>query len=954
MSVRACSMLCVALFFLSGPPSLRAQPADADAYDRALALRGEAQALLAAGQRDRALQKTNEALALMRTLLGDQHPELQAAMYEQGVLYMAGYPPQEQLDEALSLFGRASEIGLQRTKAAAREYLKALQGRANVLRMSGRTDAAQAELLSILDLQRILYKSGSIEVATTLLDLAKEYQSQGAVELAERYIRRSLDIAQKRVANLDTTLDSARKPRDMRDDDIIYHKALISLGLVQYQREDYGEAEKTLLQAVRWGEEHRVHDRILVEPHIFLGAAAARQGNRPAARSHYVKALEYAQKDSLLSRDALVMSGRYLDIGEYAKAASLLLREQQIQKDTHRSESSLLASVSYSLAVATAQQGQLSAAKKHLHTLLNLTENHIRQQRFALVESRLLPLFNYIRDRDEAYTYTLLLDNLSDDGLRRLALSTALLRKARVIDELANASPRLFLSGDSAPDPDIDALFLRLRRLRGRYAYYTDAARATDASTPKLDEQLRALAKEMDQLERDLLKRSPIYAGRQIPAPDEILGRVAEALPKDAVLIEFLAVRTKRWGADGPGQSEDRYLALGLRPDGRVEAWDLGAAKPIDDAAAALVENASQKRPQAAVDERQTQILTQRLMRPLSAFVQGQKTLIISPDGLLNQVPFAALYVQDGVRLLTRHRLRYVNSGRDLLAARAPARRSGEFLIFARPDFQAPIQQHSFRSGGRGGWPLAADIWADLSGTGTEQKDLVRLFPFARSFLGAAASEANLLNVQAPAVLHIATHGKYIAPGREAAAVAPDPEADLSQLTAGLAPPSPLLRSALILAGAGRRRQGAAADEPDRVAQTDGHDGVVTALEASGMDLRGTQLVVLSACDSGRGDAVRGQGVLGLRRAFLLAGAESVVATLWPVNDWSTAFFMRHFYAQLQAGAARSDALQYAMQRMIETEGKAEPHLWSPFVLIGQDGPIQLQPTASPPPAPRP
>jgi CHAT domain-containing protein len=138
------------------------------------------------------------------------------------------------------------------------------------------------------------------------------------------------------------------------------------------------------------------------------------------------------------------------------------------------------------------------------------------------------------------------------------------------------------------------------------------------------------------------------------------------------------------------------------------------------------------------------------------------------------------------------------------------------------------------------------------------------------------------------------------------------------------------------------------------VAQTDGHDGVVTALEASGMDLRGTQLVVLSACDSGRGDAVRGQGVLGLRRAFLLAGAESVVATLWPVNDWSTAFFMRHFYAQLQAGAARSDALQYAMQRMIETEGKAEPHLWSPFVLIGQDGPIQFQPTASPPPAPRP
>jgi CHAT domain-containing protein len=139
---------------------------------------------------------------------------------------------------------------------------------------------------------------------------------------------------------------------------------------------------------------------------------------------------------------------------------------------------------------------------------------------------------------------------------------------------------------------------------------------------------------------------------------------------------------------------------------------------------------------------------------------------------------------------------------------------------------------------------------------------------------------------------------------------------------------NPLVRSGLAFAGANRASE-----------NTEGDDGILTALEITGMDLYGTELVVLSACDTGVGEIKTGEGVFGLRRAFALAGAKNLMMSLWPVSDEVTANQMKAFYQNLQklppAEALRQAQLETIKELKTQYNGTAPPGLWAPFILQG-------------------
>jgi CHAT domain-containing protein len=187
--------------------------------------------------------------------------------------------------------------------------------------------------------------------------------------------------------------------------------------------------------------------------------------------------------------------------------------------------------------------------------------------------------------------------------------------------------------------------------------------------------------------------------------------------------------------------------------------------------------------------------------------------------------------------------------------------------------------------------------------------------------LGAGATEQALKSLQAPRILHIATHGFFLQDSG-APEAKPSPEGTRA-LNATARIDNPLLRSGLAFAGANLPR-------------TSGDDGILTALEAANLNLWGTKLVTLSACDTGIGVVRNGEGVYGLRRAFFLAGGESLVMTLWPVSDLITREMMTGYYAGLKEGLGRGAALRRMQLQMMKRKGRAHPFYWASFIQAGE------------------
>ena len=132
-----------------------------------------------------------------------------------------------------------------------------------------------------------------------------------------------------------------------------------------------------------------------------------------------------------------------------------------------------------------------------------------------------------------------------------------------------------------------------------------------------------------------------------------------------------------------------------------------------------------------------------------------------------------------------------------------------------------------------------------------------------------------------------------------------------------------MLRSGLALAGANLHKG-------------DDDDGILTALEAAGLNLWGTKLVTLSACDTGIGEVKNGEGVYGLRRAFVLAGTETLVMSMWPVSDYVTREMMTAYYKGLKQGQGRGEAMRQVQLSMLKSKDRAHPFYWASFIQSGE------------------
>lgn len=348
--------------------------------------------------------------------------------------------------------------------------------------------------------------------------------------------------------------------------------------------------------------------------------------------------------------------------------------------------------------------------------------------------------------------------------------------------------------------------------------------------------------------------------------------------------------------------TDSKYVALILKKGSEMPAlvvMENGA--DLDKKYAKFYRNAVQ---QKVEDDYSYEQYWSKIEKELS----GKKLVYISPDGAYNQINLNTLKRPEEDYVINRYDLVIIGNSKDLVALKAKkatAPKKNAFLL-GFPDY--------------GTKEVSA-----LPGTKVEIDGVSKVLKASgyqvAQVMAKDATEKNVKAIKAPALVHIATHGYFLQDAGEG-------EGSVFGVNAESASRNPLLRSGLILAGAGKSITGTGGSD---VSSND--NGILTAYEAMNLDLEGTNLVILSACETGLGDIKSGEGVYGLQRAFQVAGAEALIMSLWKVDDAATQMLMTNFYNNwIKLGNKQKAFKQAQLQLMAKYK---EPYYWGAFVMMG-------------------
>jgi CHAT domain-containing protein len=307
----------------------------------------------------------------------------------------------------------------------------------------------------------------------------------------------------------------------------------------------------------------------------------------------------------------------------------------------------------------------------------------------------------------------------------------------------------------------------------------------------------------------------------------------------------------------------------------------------------------------------------------LKTTIGKMKKVYLSPDGVYQQINLNTLKNPETKQYLVEETdINLVTNTADILRHPAAAT-SRDAVIFSFPDYGVTTTNNVFTATRLPGFP---DL-KELPGTKTESDSIKKIMTNLQwnvhAYQRKEATEEAVKKVHTPRVLHIATHGFFLKNVK-------DTEEKVFGIQTARVKQNPLLRSGLILAGA-------AAIAKDTLTDNSKDDGILTAYEAMGLDLAGTDLVVLSACETGLGELLNTQGVYGLQRAFLVAGAKSVIMSLWVIDDFATQKLMTGFYREwLKNPAAGNKQQAFRMAQLKLKEKYKDPYYWGAFVMIGE------------------
>ena len=765
-------------------------------------------------------------------------------------------------------------------------------------------DYPQAEKLyqKALSIQEGLLGKEHSDYAHTLGNIAGLYFEMGDTERAERLREQALSLLER--------IQGPTHP--------MVALASSNLGLVLFHRGEAKKAEQLLRRALDIYE----HSEFKEDPStarvlVILGEVLQQKGDLAGAEELYRRALTinrkaYGDRHPDVAAVTIKLSKLAYLHGDFATAESLDEQALKTQESVFGSQHPSVIYTLGDLASLSLARGDLPRAIELYRRVMEVSELSLKRNIVVGAErQKLAYLSTFGGQLNKVVT---LHARFAPDNPQamNLALSSILRRKVRALDEIAGTITAIRSRSDSGNE-ELLKQWLALRSQLSALALRGPA----DADFSKYTAHRREVEEQLEKVEAELSRNADFQSQAKPVTPEA----VQMAIPPKTSLIEYVLYlpydpKTKATGAP-------RYVAYVINSKGEPRWAELGEASTID---RAITRFSDALRDKQRNDVREkARRLDRMVMQPLRKLIGDSTRILVSPDGQLNLVPFAALADENNQWLVKRYSFTYLTSGRDLLRPRAEKETGDEVVVVADPAFNGAAPARLARSRrirltpktNKQGSALSKstqvsldDVSFDrLPGTAREAEAISEMIPAAKVLTGENASKERLTEIHHPRILHIATHGFFL----------PGLQTDL----AGQAVDNPLLRSGLALAGANARKEG-------------DNRGVLTALEVAGLDLWGTKLVVLSACDTGVGEIRNGDGVHGLRRALVLAGSETQIMTLWPVSDLGTTEMMMEYYRRLLKGAGRGDSLREAQLQLLRNPRRQRPFYWAGFIQSGE------------------
>jgi CHAT domain-containing protein len=907
--------------------------------DTVLALTTFGEQLSIDGDLLRAREVLRRAVALATGVLRPAHPDIASTLRSlaatlQGLGDIAGSRElrQRALEIAEKAFGPDNVlVAVQRNDLA------------NTLLLQGDYAAARGLYERARETYRLRFGPDHLGVTTASYNLALLYFNLGDLQDARREFQRVIDTWERTLGR--------ENPNVAR--------ALTALAETLARQGLYGEARNYFERALAIREKAYGRDHPLVASTLssLLGTLARLGEVRVALElsSRAIGILEMTDSRKSLAETLVNRAAVLVDAGDRLAAAEAYERALAIRTALLGSSHPQIAETEVALATVLA----------HLQNRQEAFTRALRGEEIARVHSRLTLAFlserqalEYASSRPKGLELALSL--MSDAQEHRDVLNALILGRSLTLDEMGSRR-RLFVNQNSGKDAPLWTGLASARQRLANLVIRGPSDQRPDQYATLVEEARR----EKERAERALAERSAAFRSEQ--ARTEIgLEQVRAALPSSAALIAFA-----RFDQTVPGAAAaiPSYVAFVLRParaDPEVVA--LGSADAIDTLIAAWrlsVRSAGSERAYRVAGAN----LRRRIWDPIAAHLDGVGRVFIVPDDAINLVSFAAMPVgQSSYLLQDGPVIHYLSAERDLAAPEQPSGNAGRGLLaLGAPAFadaslfgktQTVTSQVAAGASAvlRGAATQCGTFqsmqFRRLPGSGTEAQEVADLWRSLQmadtdsgaAVLGRAASEGAVKQLgPGRRILHLATHGFFL--GDECAS-APDG----TRAVGGLAlsggrttakpgrqqarsqqlPENPLLLSGLVLAGANRRA----------LAGPDEDDGILTAEEVASLNLEGVEWAVLSACDTGLGQLRSGEGVLGLRRAFQIAGARTIIMSLWPVEDRSARLWMRALYeGRLKRHLDTADSVREAALTVLRdrrTQGQStHPFYWAGFVAAG-------------------